>query len=73
MRIPLEDYPTINTVWGRFVQMFFGLWDALHYLPAAKAFYWRLLEELYEDNVMYAELRVELFRVGSNLSKLKAM
>ncbi|KAL9898306.1 adenosine deaminase 2-like [Glossina fuscipes fuscipes] len=55
---------TIRTVWGKFVQMFFGLWDAVHYLPAAKAFYWRLLEELYEDNVMYAELRVELFRNG---------
>ncbi|KAL9892396.1 adenosine deaminase 2-like [Glossina fuscipes fuscipes] len=67
---PEKDYPTINKVWGKFVQMFFGLWDAVQYLPAAKAFYWRLLEELYEDNVMYAELRVELFRLYTENGRL---
>uniref|UniRef100_A0A1A9WDK6 Adenosine deaminase n=1 Tax=Glossina brevipalpis TaxID=37001 RepID=A0A1A9WDK6_9MUSC len=67
---PEKDYPSINKVWGRFVQMFFGVWDALHYLPAAKAFYWRLLEELYEDNIMYAELRVELFRLYTEEGRL---
>lgn len=47
----------VNTVWKKFQNMFSILNGILDYLPTYKAFHWRLLEELYEDNVMYMEMR----------------
>ena len=35
------------------------------YVPTYKAYHWRLLEELYEDNVMYLEMRTGLSSVRS--------
>ncbi|XP_020817751.1 adenosine deaminase CECR1 [Drosophila serrata] len=55
--VPELEYPTITHVWDRFQDMFDVIGDALAYLPAFRAYHWQMLEELYNDNVMYAEIR----------------
>ncbi|CRK88796.1 CLUMA_CG002502, isoform A [Clunio marinus] len=57
---PEVDYPDANAVWTRFQNMFTTIRGILDYAPTYKAFHWRLLEEHYEDNVMYVELRASL-------------
>uniref|UniRef100_A0A0A1WXA6 Adenosine deaminase n=1 Tax=Zeugodacus cucurbitae TaxID=28588 RepID=A0A0A1WXA6_ZEUCU len=56
---PEIDYPTIKHVWNKFQNMFITINDVLRYLPAFRAYTWRMLEEMYEDNVMYAEVRMD--------------
>ncbi|EDV90681.1 adenosine deaminase 2 [Drosophila grimshawi] len=58
--VPELEHPTITVVWNKFQGMFDTLRDAIYYLPAYRAYHWQLLEELYNDNVMYAELRISL-------------
>lgn len=58
------EYPTITSVWNRFQGMFDTLTEAISYLPAFRAYHWQLLEELYNDNIMYAELRINLHQVS---------
>ncbi|XP_017856626.1 PREDICTED: adenosine deaminase CECR1 [Drosophila arizonae] len=58
--VPELEYPTITAVWNKFQAMFDTLTEAIYYLPAFRAYHWQLLEELYNDNVMYAELRISL-------------
>ncbi|XP_060649998.1 adenosine deaminase 2 [Drosophila nasuta] len=58
--VPELEYPTITAVWDKFQGMFDTLSEAIYYLPAFRAYHWQLLEELFNDNVMYAELRVGL-------------
>ncbi|XP_015037138.2 adenosine deaminase 2 isoform X1 [Drosophila pseudoobscura] len=55
--VPELEYPTITKVWDRFQDMFDTFGDAIRYLPAFRAYHWQMLEELYNDNVMYAEIR----------------
>ncbi|EDV42744.1 uncharacterized protein Dana_GF16876 [Drosophila ananassae] len=55
--VPELEYPTITQVWDKFQDMFDVLGDAIAYLPAFRAYHWQMLEELYNDNVMYAEIR----------------
>lgn len=38
--------------------MFKTIGDALNYVDAYRAYHWQMLEELYNDNVMYAEVRL---------------
>lgn len=45
--------------------MFSTINDVLRYLPAFRAYTWRMLEELYEDNVMYAEVRMDFKEVST--------
>ncbi|XP_030376206.1 adenosine deaminase 2-like isoform X2 [Scaptodrosophila lebanonensis] len=40
--------------------MFDTIGDVLNYRPAFRAFHWQLLEEMYNDNIMYLELRMGL-------------
>ncbi|XP_030371027.1 adenosine deaminase 2-like [Scaptodrosophila lebanonensis] len=58
--VPEFEYPTITAVWNKFQDMFTTLGDALCYLPVFRAYHWQLLEELYNDNVMYVEIRTSL-------------
>lgn len=51
---------SVNTVWGRFQNMFTTVNGIFSYVPTYKAYHRRLLEELYEDNVMYLEMRTGL-------------
>lgn len=44
-------------VWAKFKTTFTTLYDLVAYKPFFKQYVYRLLEELYEDNVFYTELR----------------
>ncbi|XP_020717826.1 adenosine deaminase 2-like [Ceratitis capitata] len=55
---PDSDYPTIKHVWQKFQNMFSTTGDVLSYIPAFRAYTRRMLEEMYEDNLMYAEVRM---------------
>ncbi|XP_037953887.1 adenosine deaminase 2 [Teleopsis dalmanni] len=57
--VPEIEYPTIGKVWTKFQNMFTTLNDVLRYLPAYRAYHWQMLEELYNDNIMYAEIRMD--------------
>lgn len=54
----------VNTVWARFQSMFNTVNGIFSYVPTYKAYHRRLLEELYEDNVMYLEMRTGLGSVS---------
>ena len=51
---------SVNTVWKRFQNMFTTVNGIFSYVPTYKAYHRRLLEELYEDNIMYLEMRTGL-------------
>ncbi|KAH8327271.1 hypothetical protein KR074_009192, partial [Drosophila pseudoananassae] len=57
---PEQEYSTTKKAWTRFQDMFDSFNDALVYLPVFRLYSWRALEELYNDNIMYAELRSTL-------------
>ncbi|XP_030762902.1 adenosine deaminase 2-like [Sitophilus oryzae] len=44
-------------IWSKFKNTFSTLYDLVAYRPIFKRYIYRLLEELYEDNVFYTELR----------------
>lgn len=46
--------------------MFNVVGSFLDYLPTYKAYHQRILEELYEDNVMYLEMRTGMGGVSEN-------
>lgn len=50
----------VNSVWKRFQNMFLTVNAIFTYAPTFKAYHRRILEELYEDNVMYLEMRAGL-------------
>lgn len=54
---PETDFPNANSVWNKFQYMFTTVNGIFSYLPTYVAYHRRILEELYEDNVMYAEIR----------------
>lgn len=54
---PEIDYPDIDVVWRRFQNMFETVRDAIHHLPVFVDYHTQLLQELLDDNIMYAEIR----------------
>ncbi|XP_066250546.1 adenosine deaminase 2-like [Euwallacea similis] len=46
-----------NEVWTKFKNTFSCIYDLVSYRPFFQRYIYRLLEELYEDNVFYTELR----------------
>jgi adenosine deaminase CECR1 len=54
------DYPSIKTVWAHFSDMFNTVGDVLSYVPVYKAYHMQMLEELYNDGIIYVELRTSL-------------
>ena len=54
---PEIDYPDIDVVWRRFQSIFETIKDVIRYLPTFIDFHYQMLQELYDDNVMYAEIR----------------
>jgi hypothetical protein len=54
----------VNTVWARFQNMFSTVNGIFSYVPTFKAYHRRLLEELYDDNVMYLAMRTGLSPVS---------
>ena len=55
---PETAHNTVDKVWIQFQTVFKTLGDVLTYLPAFRAYHKRMLEEMHEDKIMYAELRM---------------
>lgn len=54
---PLVRYSDINVVWSKFVELFIVFGSIVEYKEAWKDYYRQSLQELYDDNVQYLELR----------------
>jgi len=57
---PKSVYDTVDKAWEKFNSIFSFMRSWLSYRPVFEDVYYRALEELYEDNVMYAEIRSTL-------------
>lgn len=64
---PDSTYSNINTVWSRFEEIFIVLGDYLKYKPVFIDFHTKLLQDLYDDNIMYAEIRSGISAVSLNV------
>ncbi|KAG5897485.1 hypothetical protein JTB14_031109 [Gonioctena quinquepunctata] len=54
---PRETYPTPIAVWGPFKKIFTTEYDLISYVPFFREYIHQLLKELYDDKVMYTEIR----------------
>nr|CAD7454028.1 unnamed protein product [Timema tahoe] len=54
---PTEAYPTINEVWEKFQDIFTMVNGLTRWRVAFEMYYNQVLQEFYEDNVMYLEIR----------------
>uniref|UniRef100_A0A1B0A7S8 Adenosine deaminase n=1 Tax=Glossina pallidipes TaxID=7398 RepID=A0A1B0A7S8_GLOPL len=58
---PEVTYPTKKEIWNRYKTMYYTIFDVINYLPVFRTFHWHMLEQLYDDNVTYAEIRLDFF------------
>lgn len=54
------EYSDISIVWSKFQNMFSTLNDIFKYLPTFKIFFTQILEEAYNDGIMYLEIRTSI-------------
>ncbi|KAJ8970598.1 hypothetical protein NQ314_001132 [Rhamnusium bicolor] len=54
---PEFAYPDLNVVWEAFMNIFETVADLIGYKPVWQEYFYQVLQELYEDNVMYLEFR----------------
>lgn len=70
---PDATYPNLQTVWKQFKKVFSTVYDLLSYKPVFEDFTYQLLKELYEDNILYTELKGVILPLydlnGTNYSK----
>ncbi|CAL1685808.1 unnamed protein product [Lasius platythorax] len=57
---PKSAYPTVDKAWEKFRSIFNFMHSWLSYRPVFEDIYYHILQEFYEDNVMYAEIRSTL-------------
>jgi hypothetical protein len=62
---PLIRYSDINVVWDKFMDLFRVFGAIVEYKEAWRDYFRQALEELYDDNVQYLELRSVLPEVSS--------
>ncbi|XP_054552552.1 adenosine deaminase 2 isoform X2 [Talpa occidentalis] len=60
---PDVAYANQNVVWSKFEAIFFTIAGLVHYAPVFRDYIFQGLQEFYEDNVLYLELRAMLFPV----------
>lgn len=63
---PDGEYPSQEVVWEKFEKVFIAAAGLITHAPVLRDYFYRGLEELLQDNVMYLELR-------SGLSKVRAL
>lgn len=64
---PEVDYANQNIVWSKFQSIFFTISGLVHYAPVFRDYIFQALEEFYQDNVLYLELRAMLLPVSPTL------
>lgn len=57
---PRSDYNTVDKAWEKFNSIFTAQKPWLSYRPVFEDIYYRALQDFYEDNIMYAEIRSTL-------------
>lgn len=57
---PNTEYDTVNKAWKKFNSIFLFLRSWIFYRPIYEAHFYHGLQEFYDDNVMYMELRTTL-------------
>ncbi|XP_074032961.1 adenosine deaminase-like [Leptinotarsa decemlineata] len=54
---PAKSYPDLNTAWKSFIDIFVAIENLVAFKPVWQEYFYQVLKELYEDNVMYLEFR----------------
>lgn len=57
---PEAVYPSQDVVWDRFEQAFLAVFGLVTYAPVFRDYYYQGLNQFYQDNVMYLEVRALL-------------
>ncbi|KAG8509057.1 Adenosine deaminase 2 [Galemys pyrenaicus] len=60
---PDVEYANQDIIWSKFEAIFFTISGLVHYAPVFRDYIFQSLEEFYEDNVLYLELRAMLYPV----------
>ncbi|XP_036788380.2 adenosine deaminase 2 isoform X4 [Manis pentadactyla] len=61
---PEVTYTNQDIVWSKFETIFLSISGLVHYAPVFRDYIFQSLEEFYQDNVLYLELRAMLYPVG---------
>lgn len=57
---PRDAYPTVDEAWIKFSSIFTFMSPVIRYRPVYEDHLYRGLQEFYNDNIMYVELRTTL-------------
>lgn len=58
---PWVEYSSLETVWKQFKKVFSTVYELLSYKPVFQDYTYQILKELYDDNILYTELKGVIF------------